>query len=52
MLKSLLAAASLIAMAAPALAQTDIRFTLGWKTQGSDAPILLAQQKAISRRRA
>lgn len=45
MLKSLLAAASLIAMAAPALAQTDIRFTLGWKTQGSDAPILLAQQK-------
>ncbi|WP_131579082.1 ABC transporter substrate-binding protein, partial [Paracoccus nototheniae] len=23
---------------------TDIRFTLGWKTQGSDAPILLAQQ--------
>lgn len=45
MLKSLLAAASLIAMAAPALAQTDIRFTLGWKTQGSDAPILLAHQK-------
>ncbi len=29
----------------PAWAQTDIRFTLGWKTQGSDAPFLLALSK-------
>ncbi|WP_290689303.1 MULTISPECIES: ABC transporter substrate-binding protein [unclassified Haematobacter] len=26
-------------------ADTDVRFTLGWKTQGSDAPILLALSK-------
>ena len=27
----------------PALAETtDIKFTLGWKTQGSDAPFLVA----------
>ncbi|MFD2236555.1 ABC transporter substrate-binding protein [Aureimonas populi] len=28
-----------------ALAETNIRFTLGWKTQGSDAAMLLAQEK-------
>ncbi|MCO4319056.1 ABC transporter substrate-binding protein [Phyllobacterium sp. 21LDTY02-6] len=28
-----------------ALAETSIKLTLGWKTQGSDAPFLLAQQK-------
>lgn len=40
------AALSLLAGAAPALAEmTDIRFTLGWKTQGSDAPFLLALHK-------
>jgi NitT/TauT family transport system substrate-binding protein len=37
------AALALVAGLAPAWAQTtDIRFTLGWKTQGSDAPFLLA----------
>lgn len=37
------AALTLLAGASPVLAQmTDIRFTLGWKTQGSDAPFLLA----------
>ena len=37
---------SLVAGLAPALAETtDIRFTLGWKTQGSDAPFLLALHK-------
>ncbi len=37
------AAFSLLAGVAPAFAElTDIRFTLGWKTQGSDAPFLLA----------
>ena len=36
----------LLAGAAPAAAETtDIRFTLGWKTQGSDAPFLLALHK-------
>jgi NitT/TauT family transport system substrate-binding protein len=36
----------LLAGAVPALAEmTDIRFTLGWKTQGSDAPFLLALHK-------
>ncbi len=40
------AAVALLAGAAPALAEmTDIRFTLGWKTQGSDAPFLLALNK-------
>ena len=40
------AALSLLAGAVPAFADmTDIRFTLGWKTQGSDAPFLLALHK-------
>ena len=44
---SLLGAAFLVLTAAvPAYAElTDIRFTLGWKTQGSDAPFLLALHK-------
>lgn len=34
---------ALIAGVTPAFAEmTDIRFTLGWKTQGSDAPFLMA----------
>jgi len=37
---------ALLAGATPALAElTDIRFTLGWKTQGSDAPFLLALEQ-------
>ena len=37
------AALTLLVGTVPAFAQmTDIRFTLGWKTQGSDAPFLLA----------
>ena len=33
---------ALMAGAGPVFAEmTDIRFTLGWKTQGSDAPFLL-----------
>ena len=37
---------ALMAGAAPVFAEmTDIRFTLGWKTQGSDAPFLLALDK-------
>lgn len=40
------AALTLLAGAVPAFAEmTDIRFTLGWKTQGSDAPFLLALHK-------
>ncbi|AEI95230.1 ABC transporter substrate-binding protein [Roseobacter litoralis] len=40
------AALTLMVGAVPALADmTDIRFTLGWKTQGSDAPFLLALNK-------
>lgn len=39
------AALALVAGLSPAWAQTDIRFTLGWKTQGSDAPFLLALSK-------
>ncbi len=39
-----LAAAAGIA-ALPALAETPIRFTLGWKTQGTDAPFLVALAK-------
>lgn len=51
MLKFLTATASLIALAGPVLAQTDIRFTLGWKIQGSDAPILPAQERGYLMRR-
>ena len=37
------AALTVLVGAVPAFAEmTDIRFTLGWKTQGSDAPFLLA----------
>ena len=40
------AAFAVMAGLSPALAEmTDIRFTLGWKTQGSDAPFLLALHK-------
>jgi len=40
------AAFAVVAALVPALANaTDIRFTLGWKTQGSDAPFLLALSK-------
>ncbi len=40
------AALSVLAGAVPAMAEmTDIRFTLGWKTQGSDAPMLVALYK-------
>ncbi len=36
-------AVALVAGISPALAEmTDIKFTLGWKTQGSDAPFLVA----------
>ncbi|MGY6410100.1 MAG: ABC transporter substrate-binding protein [Alkalilacustris sp.] len=43
--RTLLAAALALA-ATPALADTvNIRFTLGWVTQGSDAPFLLALQR-------
>ncbi|SMO80414.1 ABC transporter substrate-binding protein [Paracoccus laeviglucosivorans] len=34
-----------LALTGTAMAETDIRFTLGWKTQGSDAPMLLALSK-------
>lgn len=47
-MKTLLKATSFAVLTAlvPALASaTDIRFTLGWKTQGSDAPFLLALSK-------
>lgn len=37
------AAFAMLAGISPAMAQmTDIKFTLGWKTQGSDAPFLVA----------
>lgn len=40
------AAFAVLAGLSPALAETtNIRFTLGWKTQGSDAPFLLALSK-------
>jgi NitT/TauT family transport system substrate-binding protein len=46
-MKTAFVAATLAVLAglAPAYADTNIRFTLGWKTQGSDAPFLLAQSK-------
>ncbi|MFA8385671.1 MAG: ABC transporter substrate-binding protein [Pelagibaca sp.] len=47
-MKHTLFAAALAVMAgiSPAMAEmTDIRFTLGWKTQGSDAPFLVALNK-------
>lgn len=34
-----------LCLTSAAHAETDVRFTLGWKTQGSDAPILLALSK-------
>ena len=46
MFKTLLTTAALgLSLTGQALADTDIRFTLGWKTQGSDAPILLALER-------
>ncbi|WP_211596260.1 ABC transporter substrate-binding protein [Paracoccus aestuariivivens] len=46
MLERLVFAAAIgLGLSSAALAETDIRFTLGWKTQGSDAPFLLALDK-------
>ncbi len=46
------AAIALVAGITPAWADmTDIRFTLGWKTQGSDAPFLMALQQGLLRGR-
>ncbi len=48
MLKKLISTLALslcLCLGGTAMAQTDIKFTLGWKTQGSDAPFLLAMQK-------
>ena len=46
MMKPFLAALALGALiASPAIAETKIKFTLGWKTQGSDAAFLLAKEK-------
>lgn len=46
MLKKLISTLALsLCLGSSAIAQTDIKFTLGWKTQGSDAPFLLAMQK-------
>lgn len=40
------AAVGIMLGAVPAFAEmTDIKFTLGWKTQGSDAPFLVALHK-------
>ena len=44
-MKSLLATVATLTMGTAAMADTDIRFTLGWKTQGSDAPFLMALEK-------
>ena len=41
-MKTLLATVATLTMGTAAMADTDIRFTLGWKTQGSDAPFLMA----------
>ena len=50
-LRPLLLAAAAAITALPAFAQdlTPVRFTLGWKTQGSDAPFLLALHKGYFR---
>jgi NitT/TauT family transport system substrate-binding protein len=45
MFRPLVAAAAACLIAAPALAQTTIKFTLGWKTQGSDAAFFVARDK-------
>lgn len=46
MLKKLLSTLTIsLCLGGTALADTDIKFTLGWKTQGSDAPFLLAMHK-------
>ena len=46
MLKKLISTLALgLCLGGVARADTDIKFTLGWKTQGSDAPFLLAMQK-------
>ena len=46
MLAGVIAATSAFAFTGPALAQeTTIRFTLGWKTQGSDAAFFVARDK-------
>lgn len=46
MLKKLISTLALsLCLGGAALADTNIKFTLGWKTQGSDAPFLLALQK-------
>lgn len=43
MLKKLISTLALsLCLGGVARADTDIKFTLGWKTQGSDAPFLLA----------
>lgn len=45
MLKTLFSTLALgLCLSGTALAETNIKLTLGWKTQGSDAPFLLAQQ--------
>jgi NitT/TauT family transport system substrate-binding protein len=45
MLKTLISTIALgLCLSGTALADTAIKLTLGWKTQGSDAPFLLAQQ--------
>lgn len=45
LLKLLMPALVLSLTAVPALAQTTIKFTLGWKTQGSDAFLFVARDK-------
>lgn len=44
-MKTLLATVATLTMGTAAMADTDIRFTLGWKTQGSDAPFLMALEE-------
>jgi NitT/TauT family transport system substrate-binding protein len=46
MLKALIGSTLVATLTAlPVLAETTIRFTLGWRTQGSDAPFLLAAER-------